>query len=142
MSRNETRYTNFCQVDVQPRVKLYNREYNTVILFYHYIANARPRLLNNNESSLSYLLITFTSPSLQKCHLATNTEAIDSFGKVGGREARPNANFQLSSRVECTHGSLPTTKTREEKRPRIYSHEPRTTILKQAGVNAREKVSS
>ena len=107
MSRNKTHYANFCQVDVQPRVKLYNREYNTVILFYHYIANARPRLLNNIKSCFSYLSSTLMTLSLQKCHLATNTEAIDSFGKVGGREARPNANFSTfaTSRAHARVGT-------------------------------------
>ena len=51
--------------------------------------------MTNIKSYLSYLSNTFTSPSVQKCHLATKAEAIDSFGKVGGRKARPNANFQL-----------------------------------------------
>ena len=88
--------------------------------------------------------------SLQMCHLATKAEAIDSFGKVGGREARLNANFSTfaTSRAHARVGTHDKTReyTREEKRlfyfARVYSHEPRTTILKQARVNAREKVSS
>ena len=52
--------------------------------------------------------------SLQKCHLATKAEAIDSFGKVGGREVRLNANFSTFA-TSSAHGSLPTTK-HDEKR--------------------------
>ena len=79
------------------------------------------------------------------CHLATITEAIDSFGKVGGREARPNANFSTFATSRACTGPYPREK-REEKRlfyfSRMHRHEPRSTILKQAGVNAREKVFS
>ena len=55
--------------------------------------NTGPRLVNKNKSYLSYLSNTLMTLSLQMCHLATKAEAIDSFGKVGGREARLNANF-------------------------------------------------
>ena len=141
MNKNETHYTNFRNIKVQAGEKLYNLHYNTVILFYHYIANARPWLLNNIKSCFSYLSSTFMTLSLQKCHLATNTEAIDSFGKVGGREAPPNANF--STLVACrAHARVGTHDEPRWKSSRMHRHEPRTSKLKQAGVNAREKVFS
>ena len=57
--------------------------------------------MNNIKSCLSYLSITLMTLSLQMCHLATKVEAIDTFGKVGGREARLNAKFSTfaTSRV-------------------------------------------
>ena len=63
--------------------------------------------MTNIKSYLSYLSSTFTSPSVQKCHLATNLEAIDTFGKVGGREARLNANFSTfaTSRAHARVGT-------------------------------------
>ena len=98
----------------------------------------RPRIIRISKSSLSYLSNTFMTLSLQMCHLVTTLEAIDTFGKVGGREARLNANFSTliaSSRAEVGYVSRKVSR----KTTHIYSHEPPSSNLKQAGVNAREK---
>ena len=101
--------------------------------------------MSNNESYLLYLSNTFTSPSLQKCHLATKAQAIGLSQKVGGRKAPPNANFSTFATSRARTGPYPRQK-REEKRlfyfSRMHRHEPRSTILKQARLNTREKVFS